>query len=115
MVLSGKTLTFIEGNTHEGMHWTIVDEARGFPIDITDATINVLIQGVLETTDTIINRAATIIDPTLGTCKLVPIAGEMDIPGNYKVQLHIVFADATEVYLQKMSLNIISVFYQSNA
>ena len=108
MVLSGKTLTFIEGNTHEGMHWTIVDEARGFPIDITDATINVLIQGVDET-DTIINREATIIDPTLGTCKLVPIAGEMDVPGNYKVQLHIVFTDTTEVYLQKMSLNIISV------
>ncbi len=108
MVLSGKTLTFIEGNTHEGMHWTIVDEARGFPIDITGATINVFIQGVLET-DTIINRVATIIDPTLGTCNLIPTAGEMDVPGSYKVQLHIVFADATEVYLQKMSLNIISV------
>ncbi len=108
MVLSGKTLTFIEGNTHEGMHWTIVDQARGFPIDITGATITVLIQDVNET-DTIINRVANPIDPILGTCKLTPVAGEMDIPGSYKVQLHIVFADTTEVYIQKMSLNIISV------
>jgi hypothetical protein len=108
MVLSGKTLTFVEGNTHEGMHWTIIDEARGFPIDLTGATINVFIQGVDES-NTIIDRVATIIDPTLGTCKLTPVVGEMDIPGNYKVQLHIVFADTTEVYLQKMSLNIISV------
>lgn len=108
MVLGGKTLTFVEGNTHEGMHWIIVDEARGFPIDITSATINVLIQGVDET-NTIINRIATIIDPTLGTCNLIPVTGEMDIPGNYKVQLHIIFADTTEAYIQKMSINIISV------
>lgn len=108
MVLSGKTLTFIEGNTHEGMKWTIVDEERGFPINITGSTINVLVQSV-NGTDTIINRIATIIDPTLGTCKLVPISGEMDDPGNYKVQLHIVFADTTEVYVQNMFITIVSV------
>ena len=107
MVLGGKTLTFIEGNTHEGMKWTIVDEERGFPIDITGSTINVLIQGI-DGTNTIIDRVATIIDPALGTCKLVPVAGEMDTPGNYKVQLYIVFTDTTEVYVQNMFITIIS-------
>ena len=107
MVSGGKTLTFIEGNTHEGMKWTIVDEERGFPIDITSSTINVLIQSVDGST-TIISRVATIIDPLIGTCKLIPITGEMDTPGNYKVQLHIVFADTTEVYIQNMFITIIS-------
>ena len=106
MVLIGGTLTFIQGNTHEGMKWSIVDEERGFAIDITGATINVLIQSV-DTSTTIIDRVATIILATNGTCKLVPVVGEMDIPGNYKVQLHIVFADATEVYIQNMFINII--------
>lgn len=108
MVLGGKTLTFIQGNTHEGMKWTIVDEVRRFPIDITGATINVIIQDV-DGDPTIINREAVIIDPEFGTCKLVPIAGEMNTPGNYKVQLHISFIDATEVYIQNMFITIISV------
>jgi len=107
MVLGGKTLTFIQGNTHEGMKWTIVDEERGFPIDITGATINVLIQSV-DSSTTIIDRIATIITATLGTCKLVPLSPEMDTPGNYKVQLHIVFDDTTEVYIQNMFITIIS-------
>ena len=107
MVLGGKTLTFVQGNTHEGMKWTIVDEERGFPIDITGATITVLIQSV-DTSTTIINRVATIIVPEDGTCKLVPVAGEMDTPGNYKVQLHILFTDTTEVYIQNMFITIIS-------
>jgi len=107
MVLGGKTLTFIQGNTHEGMKWTIVDEERGFPIDITGATINVLIQSV-DSSTTIIDRIATIITATLGTCKLVPVNPEMDTPGNYKVQLHIVFDDTTEVYIQNMFITIIS-------
>lgn len=108
MVLSGKTLTFTQGNTHEGMEWTVVDEKRGFPIDIAGATLNVLIQS-LDASTTIINRTATIIDPAFGTCILTPIIGEMDIPGNYKVQLHIIFEDATEVYMQNMFISIISV------
>jgi hypothetical protein len=107
MVLGGKTLTFVEGNTHEGMKWTILDEERGFPIDITGATITCLIQTVDGNT-TIIDRTVTIIDPLIGTCKLVPVAGEMDTPGNYKVQLHILFADTTEVYVQNMFITIIS-------
>lgn len=106
MVLGGKTLTFIQGNTHEGMKWTIIDEKRGFPIDITGATINVLIQSI-DTNTTIINKPATIIDATKGTCKLVPVSGEMDTPGNYKVQLHITFADSTEVYIQDMFITVI--------
>ena len=105
---SGKTLIFIQGNTHEGMKWTIVDDKRGFPIDITGATINVLVQNV-DGGITIIDRVATIIDPLLGTCNLVPITPEMNTPGNYKVQLHIVFVDTTEVYIQNMFINIISV------
>lgn len=107
MVLSGKTLTFTQGNTHESMKWTIVDEERGFPIDITDAIINVLVQSVNSST-TIIDRVATIITGTLGTCKLIPVSPEMDTPGNYKVQLHIVFIDTTEVFIQNMSISIIS-------
>jgi len=108
MVLGGETLTFVEGNTHEGMKWSIVDQERGAPIDITGATITVLIQSI-DTSTTIVNRVATIIDPTLGTCKLIPVADEMDIPGNYKVQLHILFPDTTEVYVQNMLITIISV------
>jgi len=107
MSFGGKTLTFVQGNTHEGMKWTIVDEERGFPIDITGATINVLVQSV-DGSSTIINRVATTITATEGTCKLVPITGEMNIPGNYKVQLHIVFPDTTEVYVQNMFITIVS-------
>ncbi len=108
MSFAGKTLTFIQGNTHEGMKWTILDEERGFPIDITGATINVLVQSV-DGALTIINRVADIIDPTLGTCKLVPISTEMGTAGNFKVQLQIIFSDATEVFIQDMFINIISV------
>lgn len=109
MVLSGKTLTFIEGNTHEGMKWTILDDERGFPIDITGATVNVLVQSVDGDT-TIIEREATITDATAGECELIPNSGEMDIPGNYKVQLHVVFADTTELYIQRdMNIVIVSV------
>ncbi len=108
MGLRGETLFFIQGNTHEGMKWNIVDEARGFPIDITGTTITVLVQSV-DTSTTIINRLATIITATDGTCKLVPVATEMDIPGNYKVQLHILFTDATEIFIQNMFITIISV------
>ncbi len=107
MTVAGKTLTFIQGNTHEGMKWIIVDEERGFPIDITGATLTVLVQSV-DTSTTIINRLATIITAINGTCKLVPITGEMDMPGKYKVQLHIIFPDITEVYIQNMNINIIS-------
>ena len=49
------------------------------------------------------------IDPTLGTCKLVPVAGEMDTPGTYKVQLHIEFVDTTETYIQNMFITIVNV------
>ena len=108
MVLGGKTLAFTQGNTHEGMKWTIIDELRRFPIDITGATINVLVQS-LDTSITIIDRVATIIDPADGTCKLTPVVGEMDIPGSYKAQLHIVFSDTTETYIQNMFITIISV------
>lgn len=107
MVLGGKTISFVQGNTHEGMKWTIVDQKKGFVIDITGATLNVLVQSV-DTSITIIDRVATIIDPMLGTSRLIPIAGEMDIPGNYKVQLHIVFSDLTEIYIQNMYVIIIS-------
>jgi len=108
MVLGGKTLTFTQGNTHEGMKWTIVDEERGFPIDITGATITCLVQSTDGST-TIINREVTIIDPAFGTCKLVPVTGEMDIPDTYKVQLHMLFTDTTEVYIQNMFITIVSV------
>ena len=108
MVKSGKTLFFSEGNTHEGMKWTIIDEKWSFPIDITDATITCLAQS-LDGSLTIINREVVPIDPTLGTCKLVPVAGEMDTPGTYKVQLHIEFVDTTETYIQNMFITIVNV------
>lgn len=108
MVLSGKTLTFIQGNTHEGMKWTLKDEESGVRVPLTGATVNVLVQSVDGET-TIIDRTASITDAEAGECELIPIDGEMDKPGNYKVQLHIVFSDDTELYIQKdMNIVIIS-------
>ncbi len=104
----GKTLTFIQGNTHEGMKWTIIDKATRLPVDITGATVAVLIQSIDGST-TIINRNATQITPTAGTCKLVPLVTEMDIIGEYIVQLTVTFPDTTIGIIQDMYIKINSV------
>jgi hypothetical protein len=85
------------------MKWTIIDKATRLPIDLTGSTIAVLVQSIDETT-TIINRNATIIDATAGTCKLVPQTGEMDTAGDYAVQLTITFSDGTIGYIGDMFL-----------
>lgn len=104
----GKTLTFQQYNTHEAMKWTIVDEERGSPINLTAATITCIIQSVDETS-TIIDQEVEYIDRVIGEIKLVPTTGDFDTPGLYKVQLKIVYGDTTIAYIQDMFISIISV------
>lgn len=108
MVLKNKTLIFEEGNSHEGMKWTIIDQSTRIPIDLTGASVEVLVKTIDEQ-KTIINRSATILDATAGTCELIPTSAEMDTPGQYKVQLKITFADTTVAYLQGMNIIIRAV------
>lgn len=106
MATGGKTLTFNQYNTHEAMKWTIIDKKTRLPIDLTGASINVLVKDLTETT-TIIDSTATIISPaTNGQCSYQPVTGEMDISGSYKVQLTVTFADTTKSIIRNMFIKI---------
>lgn len=105
MTRKKKTLYFDAGNSHEGMKWTLRDQSNGIPIDLTGATVDVLVKSMDEET-TIIDRSATITDATGGECELIPTAAEMSDSGEYKVQLKITFSDTTVTYIGDMNIII---------
>lgn len=102
-------LTFIQGNTREGLHFVINDDDTSLPLDLTGATITVYVydeQCHHRLNTVLFSGSCTITDAINGVCEYIPIAGDMSTPGEYLVDLKIDFSNGTTVYLHPAKLTI---------
>ncbi len=96
-----KSLSFIEGNTLEGIQFTVKDRSdSSLPYDLTAATILFIV--ATNDKQTFIFSKACVIqgDPTLGICLYTPSSGNMDTIGNHLGELVITKGGNTGRYNQ---------------
>lgn len=89
-------LTYIQGNTKEGFHFVVDDQNTGDPVDLTNSTVTISAYQKIQNT-VLFEGICTITDAVNGECEYVPVEGDMDIPGEYLVDLKIDFPDNTVV------------------
>lgn len=79
-ITEGDTLTW---------NFTLKDE-NGSAVDLTGATVTLSMRLRGSTTNKIDGGSVTVVSASGGTCKYDPIAGDVDTPGQYDLELKIV-------------------------
>ncbi len=84
-----QTLIYAQGQTREGMKWTVTDTKTNKPVDFTGATVNVLVFDAIDRSTVIIEDTAELLIPkTNGQCQYFFKSGESDRAGRYEVELN---------------------------
>lgn len=111
-----KTLIFAKGQTREGMKWSVIDTATNKAVNFTGAIVHVIVYDAVDRTTIIIDEDCEILLPkTLGQCRYIPVAGDMDRVGTYEVELNpIEFSDGSVGILDKMQIVVKDVGPGSN-
>lgn len=106
-----QTLIFAQGQTREGMKWTIIDTKINRPVDLTGSTVNLLVFDAVDRSTVIVQNTADLLIPeTNGQCQYFFGTGESDRVGTYEVELNpINFADGSVGILDDMQIVIKAV------
>lgn len=86
-----KTIKMVQGNT---VPFLLTAKRQGVAIDVTGATV-VLIVARGTTIKNTGHQPCTLITPTSGVVQYAPQATDFDVPGTYKGELKVVYANGT--------------------
>jgi len=101
----GNIYKFIEGQTKEGLNFTLVNKNTGLPVDVTDATI-VLTAFHPKSRDKLFNGDCDPDVPASGTFHYSFIAGDLDETGTFECEVTITFADTTIGKIQDFYIKV---------
>lgn len=109
------TLKFVQDNTKEGIEWELKNAKTDQAIDISVSEINELTARIysqdnatLICSGTKTNGEVTYIsDGTDGKCKFTPSAGDFATIGNFRAELHVEFADNSDLRVHDLVIVIV--------
>jgi len=96
---------FIEGQTKEGLNFTLLDKNDGSAVDITAATITLTVFHP-KSREKLFSGSCTLDVPASGTFYYTFIEADLDTVGTFEGEVEIVFADASVGKIQDFYIKV---------